>query len=278
MRCLFFCSLIIFCFTVSTKLQAQTAEDITQLVQRVIELDSIDVAKEVKYRAGLEPTLFALDADESQMTVLKDPYEVKGIGQPAGAGWYRVSFVVPEKLGRFALPAREYNCGVESNCLGTWEIYTYVNGKPAGLWSKDGMQMAANRHPTYWMSTAPMPIKAGDKITVAILAMASPLGRGSAEGYGLRHLRLRFAFSHTGGRQPFLGGVNAPGYGNGLFGVREKLATLKGDELIAFQEKIAAPLARVDELFQAADTGKLDELTKAMLSVSKDLDAALKAK
>lgn len=261
---------------VPAAIPAQTPEDIKALVQRVIELDSIDVAKEVKFRAGLAPSLYTLDADESQMTVLKDPYEVKGQGQPAAAGWYRVSFVVPEKLGRFAMPPREYNCGVESNCLGSWEIYTYVNGKPAGLWSKDGMQMAANRHPTYWMSTAPMPIKAGDKITVAILAMSSPLGRGSSEGYALRHLRLRFAYSHTGGRQPFLGGVNAPGSGNGLWGVREKLATLKDDELKTFQEKVKPALARVDELFQAAETEKLEELTKAMLAVSKDLDAALK--
>lgn len=257
-------------------IHAQTPDDISALIQRVIELDSIDVAKNVKFREGLAPSLYALDADETQMMVLKDPYEVKGQGQPAAAGWYRVSFVVPEKLGRFAMPAREYNCGVESNCLGSWEIYTYVNGKPAGLWSKDGMQMAANRHSTYWMSTAPMPIKAGDKIMVAILAMASPLGRGSSEGYALRHLRLRFAYSHTGGRQPFLGGVNAPGSGNGLWGVREKLATLKDDELKAFQEKVKAPLARVDELFQAAETEKLEELTKAMLAVSKDIDAALK--
>ena len=276
MRTLLTCLCVAISLLVPLTATAQTPDEITQLVNRVIELDSIDVAKEVKYRAGLEPPLYTLDADESQMTVLKDPYEVKGQGQPAAAGWYRVSFVVPDKLGRFAMPAREYNCGVESNCLGTWEIYTYVNGKPAGLWSKDGMQMAANRHPTFWMSTAPMPLKAGDKVTVAILAMSSPLGRGSSEGYALRHLRLRFAFAHTGGRQPFLGSVNAPGYGNGLWGVREELATLKGDELKAFQEKIAPPLARVDELFQAADTGKLEELTKAMLSVSKDIDAALK--
>lgn len=276
MRTLLTCLVVASFVFVPLAATAQTPDDISQLINRVIELDSIDVAKEVKFRAGLEPPLYTLEADESQMTVLKDPYEVKGQGEPAAAGWYRVSFVVPEKLGRFAMPAKEYNCGVESNCLGTWEIYTYVNGKPAGLWSKDGMQMAANRHPTYWMSTAPMPIKAGDKITVAILAMSSPLGRGSSEGYSLRHLRLRFAYSHTGGRQPFLGSVNAPGYGNGLWGVREKLATLKGDELKAFQERIAPPLARVDELFQATETDKLEELTKAMLSVSKDIDAALK--
>jgi hypothetical protein len=42
--------------------RAQTPDDITQLVNRVIELDSIDVAKEVKFRAGLEPALFTLEA------------------------------------------------------------------------------------------------------------------------------------------------------------------------------------------------------------------------
>ena len=269
------CCLLVLPF-LSAIARAQSPDDITQLVNRVIELDSIDVAKEVKFRAGLEPALYTLEADESQMSVLKDPYEVKGQGQPAAAGWYRVSFVVPDRLGKFPMPTKEYNCGVESNCLGTWEIYTYVNGKPAGLWSKDGMQMAANRHPTYWMSTAPMPLKAGDKVTVAILAMASPLGRGSSEGYALRHLRLRFAYSHTAGRQPFLGSVNAPGYGNGLWGVRERLATLKGEELQAFQEKLKQPLANVDAVFKAAESEKLEDLTKALLAASKEIEATLK--
>src|SRR5262249_52599494 len=155
--------------------------------------------KNVKFRAGLEPSLYAADADESQMSVLKNPYEVKGQGQPAAAGWYRVKFIVPDKLGRFPMPKGGYTCGVEHNVLGAWETYTYVNGKPAGQWSKDGMQMAANQPATFWMSTAPMPIKAGDEVTLAILATASPLGRGNSEGYALRHLRLRFAYSHTGG-------------------------------------------------------------------------------
>ena len=131
--------------------------------------------------------------------------------QPAAAGWYRVKFIVPDRLGKFPMPKNGYTCGVEHNMLGAWETYTYVNGKPAGLWSKEGMQMAANQPPTFWMSTAPMPIKAGDEVTVSILAMASPLGRGSPEGYALRHLRLRFAFAHTGGRAPFYSALVAAG-------------------------------------------------------------------
>src|SRR5438046_2690259 len=39
------------------------------------------------------------------------------------------------------------------------------------------------------VSKAPMAANAGDKLTVVILAMSSPLGRGNPEGYGLRHLR-----------------------------------------------------------------------------------------
>lgn len=252
-----------------------TADDLTRLIARLVELDSVDLAKGVKFRPGLEPTLHELDADESAMIMLADPFKVHGQGQPGAAGWYRLSFVVPEKIGKFTL--RSYNLGIESNVLGAWEIYTYINGQPAGLWSKNGMYKAADRQPTDWMSNAPMPTKAGDKITVAILAMASPLGRGSAEGYGLRHLRLRWALGHTAARQPFYGGVSAPGQGTGLHGAREKLRTLKGDELIALQEKLQEPLSRIDAVFQSAETEKLDELTKAMLAASKEINAALKA-
>ena len=50
---------------------------------------------------------------------------------PGAVGWYRVSFVVPERLGRFAHDGTP--CGIETNFLGTWEVYTYSNGKPAAL-------------------------------------------------------------------------------------------------------------------------------------------------
>ncbi|MBI3822778.1 MAG: hypothetical protein HY289_08875 [Planctomycetes bacterium] len=252
---------------------AQTADDVTKLIDRLVQLDSIDLAKDVKFRAGLEPSLFDLDADESKMTVLKNPYESHGEGKPGAAGWYRVSFVVPEKLGKFAIPKGGYNLGIESNVRGSWEIYTYVNGKRAGLWSKDGMYAFANLHPTAWMSNAPMPTRAGDKITVAILAMASPLGRGSPEGFALNHLRLRFALGHTAARQPFYGNaIN----GDGLLGAREKLRTMQGEKLQALQEKLKRPLERLDNVFEAANTEKLDNLTKAMFTASKEINEALK--
>jgi hypothetical protein len=256
--------------------QAQTADEVTQLIQRLVDLDSIDLARGVKYRAGLEPPLHLLDADESAMKVLDNPYEVHGKNQPGAAGWYRLSFTAPERIGKFVLPKGGYNLGIESNCLGNWEIYTYLNGKPAGLWSKDGMYSFINQPPTAWMSNAPMPTKPGDKLTVAILATANPLGRGSPDGYALRHLRLRFALAHTGARQPFYGNVPAPGMGSGLLGARELLATRKGEELKALQEKLQGPLARLDALFQAAETGQLDELTKAMRVAATEINAALK--
>jgi hypothetical protein len=253
--------------------QAQTADEVSKLIDRLIQLDSIDLAKNVKFRAGLEPSLFDLDADESKMTVLKNPYEVHGQDKPGAAGWYRVSFVVPEKLGKFAIPKGGYNLGIESNVTGSWEIYTYVNGKRAGLWSKDGMYAFTNLPRTAWMSNAPMPTRAGDKITIAILAMASPLGRGSPDGFGLNHLRLRYALGHTAARQPFYGSALA---GTGLLGAREKLRTKQGDELKALQEKLQGPLSRLDAVFQAAETEKLGELTNAMMKASKEIDGALK--
>lgn len=256
--------------------QGPTEDDLTKLIGRLIELDSIDLAPLVKHRAGLEPPLHAFDADESGMTALKDPYARFGEDKPGAAGWYRLSFVVPEKIGKFPVPKSGYNLGIESNVLGSWEIYTYKNGKPHGLWSKEGMNKATDRPPTEWMSNAPQPAKPGDKFTVAILAMASPLGRGSPEGYGLRHVRLRFAWGHTGARQPFYGGVYGPGQGNGLLGAREMLRTKKGDELKALQDKLRGPIARLDAVFAAADTGQLDNLTKAMVVASKEINDALK--
>lgn len=256
--------------------QGPTEADLTKLIERLIELDSIDLAPKVRFRAGLEPSLHTLDEDESGMIALKDPYAIHGQDKPGAAGWYRLSFVVPEKIGKFAMPKSGFNLGIESNVLGSWEIYTYKNGKPAGLWSKDGMNKAADRPATDWMSNAPQPALPGDKFTVAILAMASPLGRGSPEGFALRHLRLRFAWGHTAARQPFYGGVHAPGQGNGLLGAREKLRTLKGDELTALQEKLRSPIARLEAVFAAAETGRLENLTKAMLIASKEINEALK--
>lgn len=276
MRAAVIVAILVFACLQVASARAQTADDLTELIQRLIALDSIELAKEVKFRPGLEPSLHAFDADESGMRVLANPYEVFGRDQPDAAGWYRVSFVVPPKLGKFAIPPNGYNLGIESNVLGAWEFYAYINGKPAGLWSKDGMLSNANRHATHWMSNAPMPTKAGDKITVAILAMASPLGRGSPDGYALRHLRLRFALAHTGARQPFYGSVDGPGQGRGLLGAREKLATLQGDDLLSLQARLREPIEHLDAVFQAAESEKLDDLTKAMAAAAKEFDTAMK--
>ena len=283
MRISLIVSLLALALLRADSVQAQTAADVTKLIERLIELDSIDLAKEVKFRPGLEPSLYALDADESAMKILKNPYEVQGQGKPGAAGWYRVSLVVPQKIGKFTL--KGYNLGVESNVLGSWEIYTYNNGKPAGaamatgvsgVWNQGNLLANTRQPPTAWMSNAPMPTKPGDKITLAILGMAAPLGRGSPEGFALRHLRLRFALAHTGARQPFYGNVTAPGTGSGLHGAREMLATRKGDELKALQDKLQGPLARMDAVFEAAETGQLDALTKAMLNANKEIAEALK--
>ena len=41
---------------------AQTADEVAKLIERLVELDSIDVCKYgVKYRAGLEPSLAGVD-------------------------------------------------------------------------------------------------------------------------------------------------------------------------------------------------------------------------
>jgi hypothetical protein len=271
-------SLLVFrsLFPQNATAQGPTADDLTQLINRLIELDSIDLAPKVKFRAGLESPLHALEADESGMTALKDPYTIFGKAKPGAAGWYRLSFVVPEKLGKFSVPKTGYNLGIESNVFGSWEIYTYKNAKPAGLWSKDGMNKSSDRPATDWMSNAPQPAKPGDQFTVAILAMASPLGRGSPDGYGLRHLRLRFAWGHTGGRQPFYGSVYAPGQGTGLLGAREMLRTKKGDDLTTLQDKLRGPIGRLDAVFAAAETGQIENLTKTMLNASKEINDALK--
>lgn len=134
---------------------------------------------------------------------------------------------------------------------------------------------AANQPPTYWMSNAPMSTKPGDKPTIVILAMSSPLGRGHPEGFGLRHLRLRFALGHTVGRGRLLGSATGPGKANGLNGAREMLAVRKGEELTTCKRS-SGLLSRMNLVFDAAGTGKLDDLTKAMLIAGTEIDQALK--
>jgi hypothetical protein len=244
----------------------QTADDVTKLIERLWKLDSIDLCQfPIKYRPGVEPPLDALDADESAMKLLKNPYEAQGQGKAGATGWYRVSFVVPDKLGRAPLPTNGTLCGIESNVLGSWEIYTYSNGKPAGV--GNGLITMSNQSPNNWVSNAGMGVKAGDNITVAILAYPYPLGRGSPEGFALRHLRLRIAGGHTGNRAPFY---------QQLFGVREKLRTLKGDELAALQGKLKGPLTRLDAIFAAGETGNISAISKAMAEATKDLGEAQK--
>lgn len=284
MRILFWAALMAIVLRAPTA-HGQTADELTRWIERLVDFDSADLTKNVKFRAGLEPPLFAADADESSMTILTNPFEVQGRNQAAAAGWYRVSFVVPEKLGSFAIPATGYKLGVESNVLGSWEIYSYVNGTPAGSAFATGVPGSvqigntvtnSRQHATAWMSNAPLLSKPGDKITVAILAMSSPLGRGSSDGYALRFLRLRFAQAHTFTRQPFYGSVTGPGAGTGLLGAREMLAKAKGDELTALQARLKGPLARLETLVTAAETEQLDELTKAMKAVTPEINQALK--
>ena len=62
----------------SVAAEGPTEADLTKQIERLIALDSIDLAPKVKFRAGLEPSLHALDADESAMTSLKDPYAAFG--------------------------------------------------------------------------------------------------------------------------------------------------------------------------------------------------------
>ena len=77
----------LFCLSTENA-RGETADHVTKLIDRLIQLDSIDLAKDVKFRAGLEPSLFDLDADESKMTVLKNPYRSAGArtnrGRPGG--------------------------------------------------------------------------------------------------------------------------------------------------------------------------------------------------
>jgi hypothetical protein len=226
---------------------AQTADDLTKLIHRLADLDSIDLCQfEVKYRAGLEPSLAAVDADESGMTVLKNPYEPHGQGKPGAAGWYRVSFVVPAKLGVY--PLDDTPCGIESNLQGFWEIYTYSNGKPAGLGSRQGDVIGfltrSNLPASEWVKNAPMDApKQGDKVTIAILAASYPLGRGSPEGFALRHLRMRIAGGHSPNREPFF---------RELLVIREKLRMLSGDELETLRGKVKGPLSKLEAVFAAA--------------------------
>ncbi len=284
MRTTLFLSLVFF---LPTTLIAQTPDDVKKLIAKLDDLDSIDIAKNVKFREGLLPSLHELDADETEMKVLDDPYKVFGKNKAGAAGWYRVTFEVPEKIGVY--PLKSFNLGIESNCIGTWEAYTYKNGKPdgttmipgvPGTWGKLGVIGNTRQPASAWMSNAPLGCSPGNKITVAILATSSPLGSGSPEGFGLRRLRLRYALYHTAARQPFYGkesgSLTAPG--SGLHGVVERLTLLsqakdKEAELKEYQERIKEPLERLSLVFKASETGKLDDLSEAMKVATKEINA-----
>jgi hypothetical protein len=206
-----------FALLAPTALRAQTPEDVKKLIARLDDLDSIDIARNVKFREGLVPSLHELDADETDMKVLDNAYQVFGRNKPGAAGWYRVTFTVPEKIGVY--PLKTYNLGVESNFQGTWEAYTYKDGKPGGTtmipgvpgtWSTLGVLGQTRQPASAWVSNAPLPCSPGTRITVAILATASPLGSGSPEGFALRRLRLRYALRHTSARQPSSGVNRVP--------------------------------------------------------------------
>lgn len=54
------------------------------------------------------------------------------------------------------------------------------------------------------------------------------------------------------------------------------LSTLKGQELAALQERLKGPLARMNLVFEAAETGQLENLTNAMKTATQEINAALK--
>lgn len=83
--------------------------------------------------------------------------------------------------------------------------YSYCNGKPeaTGRDTPKGLLKMNKQPPTAWISNAPMVVNRGDRITVAILAYSDPLGRGSSEGFSLKHLRLRVAGGHSSARTLF---------------------------------------------------------------------------
>lgn len=242
--------------------RAQTADDITKLIERLHDLNSIDLCKfDVKYRAGLEPSLIAVNADESVMTILKETHEAQGQGKPGAAAWYRVRFVLPEKVGKF--PASNASWVIECNVQGVGELYAYQNGKAAGI--DNGFLTIANLPASGWAKAALKDAKAGDQITIVILATSYPWGRGSPEGFALRHLRLGKRTSGAYGA-----------FFDALFVVREKLRTLKGDDLKTLQEKVKGPLAGIDAVFAAADTGNGNVFIEAVVKATNPLSAALK--
>jgi hypothetical protein len=254
--------LAVFCFAGAAR--AQTADEVTMLITRLHDLGSIDLCQfGVKYRAGLEPSLAAVGADESALKVLKNPFEAQGHGKPGAAGWYRVSFVIPDKAGKFKPSTADWV--IECNVQGTAELYVYQNGKPARI--DKGFTTISNQPANSWVKTTLKDAKSGDKITLVILATSYPWGQGSPEGFALRHLRLGKRTS--GAHDEFFRAV---------FNVREKLSTLKGDELERFQAKVKTPLAGLDAVFAAAEGNNVGAFIDAMVKATKPLNDSLKKK
>jgi hypothetical protein len=246
----------------AVRADAQTADDVMKRLEHVADLNTIDLCTfDVKYRPGLQPSLAAFDADESGMTVLKNPHEALQRMTPAAAGWYRVSFVVPERLGKFKSGD---NLAIEINVQGSWELLVYLNGKPAAVEGPTARYQQPAAHVTKNVVKGSKP---GDRITCVILATSYPWGGGSPDGFALRHLRL--------GRR--LAGPYE-GFALDMFSLRDKLARLQGEPLKELQERVKGPLARMDALDAAAETGNGGTFLQAIEKASRELNEALRKK
>ncbi len=183
----------------------------------------------MKFREGLEPSLHELDADEVEDGGAKESLRSVRQEHAGGRG------LVPRSRSRrrrssasSRVPKGGYNLGVESNCLSVGNLHLHQrqahrdhHGRRRAAQSTlyGTVLSTENQPPTAWMSNA-LPCGPGDKVTVAILAAATPLGRGSPEGYGLRFF-CACSVAKLGPRQPFYGGVQGGGgyhAGRGLHG------------------------------------------------------------
>lgn len=92
----FLCTVFLGLVTLPPDAQAQSADDVTKLISRLIELDSIDLAKDVRFRASLEPSLHALHADESTSQSKGDAAHSTMIGNGPRPLCSPRPFVLPE--------------------------------------------------------------------------------------------------------------------------------------------------------------------------------------
>lgn len=159
-------------------------------------VERLEIA-EWKYRDALEPSATAPTFDDSKWEVIKDPAKGRGTGG-VSYGWYRTVLKIPEKLGNTPVAARPLQLSVLANDYAEVWLngdfkFQFDPNQPASAPKNaiQGYEIAGFNKPNV-INLAPLKLKPGDSLPIAILVANGPLGKPVGK-YFLQYVRLEFA-------------------------------------------------------------------------------------